>query len=73
MLTDFLWMEKKKKKTLQTRGDKLWQRHTIHEKPVSSQHPDEHQHDGEGEGQELSQSETPTAAKGNSAIRQNTF
>ena len=58
--------------TLQTRRDKSWQRRTIHEKPVSSQHPDEHQHDGEGEGQELSQSETPTAAEGNSAIRQDT-
>lgn len=45
-------------------------RHTVHEKPVSSQHPDEHQHDGEREGQELSQSETPTAAKGNPATSQ---
>lgn len=45
-------------------------RHTVHEKPVSSQHPDEHQHDGEREGQELSQSETPTAAKGNPAMSQ---
>lgn len=44
-------------------------RRTVHEKPVSSQHPDEHQHDGEREGQELSQSETPTAAKGNPAIK----
>ncbi len=37
---------------------------------MSSQHPDEHQHNREGEGQELSQSETPTAAKGNPAMRQ---
>lgn len=46
------------------------ERRTVHEKPVSSQHPDEHQHNREGEGQELGQSETPTAAKGNPAIRQ---
>lgn len=48
-------------------------RRTVHEKPVSGQHPDEHQHDGEREGQELSQSETPTAAKGNPAIKQETL
>lgn len=46
------------------------EKRTIHEKPVSSQYPDEHQHDREGEGQELSQSETPTAAKGNPVVRQ---
>lgn len=40
-------------------------RRTVHEEPVSGQHPDEHQHDGEREGQQLGQSETPTAAKGN--------
>lgn len=45
-------------------------RRTVHEKPVTGQHPDEHQHDGEREGQELSQSETPTAAEGNPAGKQ---
>lgn len=46
------------------------ERRTVHEEPVSGQHPDEHQHDGEGEGQELGQSETPTAAKRDPAVRQ---
>lgn len=43
---------------------------TIHEKPVSSQHPDEHQHNREGEGKQLGQCETPTAAKRNPAINE---
>lgn len=43
---------------------------TVHKEPVSSQHPDEHQHNREGEGQELGQSETPTAAKWNPAINE---
>lgn len=46
-------------------GAAVTDRRTVHEEPVSSQHPDEHQHDGEREGQQLGQSETPTAAEGN--------
>lgn len=38
---------------------------TVHEEPVSRQHPDEHQHDGEREGQQLGQGEAAAAAKGN--------
>lgn len=41
--------------------------HTVHEEPVSRQHPDEHQHDGEREGQQLSQGEAAAAAEGNPA------
>lgn len=41
---------------------------TVHKEPVSSQHPDEHQHNREGEGQELGQSETPTTAEWYPAI-----
>lgn len=37
---------------------------------MSSQHPDEHQHNGEGERQELGKSKAPTAAKGNPAKTQ---
>lgn len=42
---------------------------TVHKKPVPSQHPDEHQQYREREGQELSQSETSTATKGNPGIK----
>lgn len=40
---------------------------TVHEEPVSGQHPDEHQHDGEGEGEQLGQGEAAAAAEGNPA------
>lgn len=48
--------------------ENLSEKRTVHEKPVSSQHPDENQHDGQGERQEFSQSETSTAAKWNPAL-----
>lgn len=69
------WSIKKKcnVKTCRRHTRVITERLTVHEKPVSSQHPDEYQHNREGEGQELSQSETPTAAKGNPAVSNETL
>lgn len=47
----------------------LTEKRTVHEKPVSGQHPDEHQHNGQGERQEFSQSEPSTAAKWNPVLK----
>lgn len=51
------------------KGDKGWRVSglgpTVHEEPVSRQHPDEHQHDWEREGQQLGQCEAAAAAEGN--------
>ena len=44
---------------------------TVHEQPVSGEHPDEHQQDREGEGQQLSEGESPAAPEGDPAVEMN--